>query len=59
MLLSMNSGEDWVLQPVLSQLCKYESLKNGALDLVDIARMNDALAVSNENQARILAARNP
>jgi hypothetical protein len=30
----------------------YESLKNGALDLADIARMNDALDVSDENERR-------
>lgn len=51
----MRSGEDWILQPVIAGMCNYESLKNGALDLGDIARMNDALAVSNENQARLMA----
>lgn len=51
----MRSAEDWLMQPVLAGMCSYESLINGALDLVDIARMNDALAVSNENQARMMA----
>jgi flagellar biosynthesis/type III secretory pathway chaperone len=51
----MANGEDWLLRPVLNGLCRYESLKNGELDLGDIARMNDALNVSNENQARMVA----
>jgi hypothetical protein len=33
-------------------MCKYESLKDGTLDLLDIARMHDALAAKAENQAR-------
>jgi hypothetical protein len=31
----------------------YESLKDGTLDLADIALMNDALDVGFENEARI------
>jgi hypothetical protein len=41
-------------------MCSYESLKDGTLDLADIALMNDMLAVRNDNQAkaeRIAAAR--
>jgi hypothetical protein len=53
--MSMSSGEDWLLQPVIAGMCKYESLKDGTLDLGDVARMSDALAVSNENQARMAA----
>jgi hypothetical protein len=41
------------MRPVLRGMCQYESLKNGTLDLEDIARMNDALAVSDENEARM------
>ena len=41
------------MRPVLAGLCSYESIVNGALDLEDIARMNDALDVQDENQARI------
>jgi len=37
---------------LLAGLCKYESLKDGTLDLLDIARMNEALAVKNENDIR-------
>ncbi len=48
----MTDGEDWVMRPVLKGLCKYESLKNGELDLEDVARMNLALDVQDENEAR-------
>jgi hypothetical protein len=40
------------MRPVLRGLCKYESLKDGTLDLCDIALMNDALDVQDENEAR-------
>ncbi len=41
------------MRPVLSGLCKYESLKDGTLDLEDVALMNEALDVHTENQDRI------
>lgn len=31
-------------------MCRYESLKDGTLDLADIALMNEALDVVAENQ---------
>jgi len=31
-------------------MCKYESLKDGTLDMADIALMNDALAVHAANE---------
>ena len=31
-------------------LCKYESLKDGTLDICDVALLNDALAVRAENE---------
>ena len=31
-------------------MCRYESLKDGTIDLADIALMNDALDVKVENQ---------
>jgi hypothetical protein len=49
----MASGEDWLMRPVLRGLCKYESLINGTVDLLDIARMNEALDVTDENERRI------
>jgi hypothetical protein len=33
-------------------MCKYESLKDGTLSLLDIALMNDALAAKAENESR-------
>lgn len=41
------------MRPVLEGLCKYESLIDGTLDLADVARMNEALEVRDENQARV------
>lgn len=40
------------MRPVLEGLCKYESLIDGTLSLVDVARMNEALEVRQENEAR-------
>lgn len=48
----MADGEDWLLKPVIEGLCKYESLKDGTLDLEDIARMNESLDVKTENENR-------
>jgi hypothetical protein len=48
----MAGGEDWLMRPVLRGLCRYESLKDGSVDLCDIARMNEALDVQNENERR-------
>lgn len=44
------------MRPVLAGLCRYESLKDGSLDLLDIAIMNDALDVDAENRDRAQAA---
>lgn len=52
----MASGEDWLMRPVLKGMCRYESLLDGTLNLVDFARMNDALDVEQENERRIAAA---
>ncbi len=52
----MASGEDWLLRPVSEGWCKYESLKDGTVNLMDIARMNDAIDVRRENEARQTAA---
>lgn len=38
------------MRPVIKGMCKYESLKNGELDLADIADMNDALDVVADNE---------
>lgn len=38
------------MAPILAGMCKYESLKDGSIDLADIALMNDALAVKSDNE---------
>lgn len=40
------------MRPALEGVCKYESLKDGTLDLCDVALMNEALDVRDENMAR-------
>lgn len=52
----MSTKEDWLMRPVVRGMCKYESLKDGTLDLVDFARMNEALDVQDENERRLNAA---
>jgi hypothetical protein len=53
----MADGEDLMMRPVMKGMCKYESLKDGTLDLYDILLMNEALDVESENQIRIAEAR--
>lgn len=48
--MTLPGGEDWLLAPVLAGMCKFESLKDGTLDLADIALMNDALACKADNE---------
>jgi hypothetical protein len=44
------------LRPARCGLCRYESLRDGTLDLVDIAIMNDELDVAAINQWRVAQA---
>jgi hypothetical protein len=44
-------GYDWLLRPVVMGMCKFESLKDGTIDLADVALMNEALSVKAENEA--------
>jgi len=37
------------MRPVVKGMCRYESLKDGTIDLADIALMNEALDVLAEN----------
>ncbi len=53
----MPESEDWVMRPAVRGLCRYESLKDGSLNLEDVARMNDALDVVDENERRYLKAK--
>lgn len=55
---TLPGGEDWLLRPVIRRMCLYESLKDGSIDLADIALMNDALDVLAENE-RIAAGMKP
>lgn len=50
--MTMPGGEDWLLRPVIRGMCKYESLRDGTIGLYDIALMNDALDVQEENERR-------
>lgn len=45
----MNDNEDWLMRPVLRGLCRFESLRNGALTLYDVALLNDAIDVEAYN----------
>lgn len=57
--MSLPDSMDWLLQPVMRGMCRYESLKDGSVDLCDIAIMNEAIAVHEENSRRIHAALRP
>src|SRR5206468_120416 len=48
--VSLPGGEDWLLRPVVRGMCRFESLKDGTVDLADVALMNDALDVIAENE---------
>lgn len=43
---------DWLLRPVVKNMVRFESLKNGSIDLDDIALMNEALDVVGENTVK-------
>ena len=44
---------------MLAQLCRYESLLDGTLDLADIDTLNEVLDVREENDRRIRDATRP
>jgi hypothetical protein len=50
--VSLPTGEDWILRPVMNGLIKYESLLDGTLSIDDVALLNDALDVKQENEER-------
>jgi uncharacterized protein DUF6889 len=52
-LVTMEEGMDFIMRPVLRGCCSYESLVDGTLTMVDLARMNDALDVMDENERRL------
>jgi len=45
-------GMDWLLRPVIRDKIRYESLLDGKLDLCDIALINEAIDVYDENALR-------
>jgi hypothetical protein len=49
----MASEEDWLFRPIMRGMCRYESLKDGTLNLLDISKMNEAIDVEIENQKRL------
>lgn len=44
---------DWLLRPWRKGVCEYVWLKDGSVDLADIALMNDALDVEEENELKM------
>lgn len=50
--VNMPRGEDWLWRPVDRGLCSYLDVVNGNLQIHDIAKMNDILAVREENESR-------
>lgn len=50
--VSLYDDLDFVMRPVLRGLCRYESVVDGTLGIEDIAIMNDALDVQDENTWR-------
>ena len=48
----MANQRDWELRPCGAGMCKYESLLDCTLDIVDIADMNEWLDAKSENEAR-------
>ncbi|MFP2422238.1 DUF6889 family protein [Pseudescherichia vulneris] len=49
----MPDGLSYLLDPVDAGLIPFNALKDGSVDLCDIALMNDHLAVKADNQRRI------
>lgn len=50
--MTLPDGEGFLARPVLAGLCRYESLIDGTLGLVDLAEMNDWLDIRDENERR-------
>lgn len=38
------------MRPVIRGMCSFEALKDGRIDLADLALMNDAIDAETENQ---------
>ena len=51
--MKMSDSTDWLMRPVLYKMALYSELKDGTLTLNDVARMNEAIDVKNENERRM------
>ena len=51
-MTSMVCGEDYLFRPLLEGMYKMESLKDGALSLIDVVKCNEALDVKYHNLNR-------
>lgn len=51
--LDLPNGEMYLLRPVLNNCIKYTDLKDGSIDLYDIALLNDAIYIDVENKNTI------
>lgn len=45
------------MRPVIAGCCRYESLLDGTLGIEDVALLNDALDVKDENERRYMDAK--
>ena len=54
-LSHMSSGEDFLFRPVVKGLLHIKDLKSGEVDLNDVADLNEALDVMEENERRAMA----
>lgn len=50
--VSLGKDLDYIMKPVLRGICKYESMIDGTLSLYDVALMNAAIDVLDENTMR-------
>jgi hypothetical protein len=49
----MHPDEAFVMRPVIEKIISYDAAFGGELDIVDFARMNEALDIKAENSSRI------
>ncbi len=48
----MPNGEEWYLKPIELGFYTYPQLKTRAIQIEDIAEINDYISAASENQAR-------
>lgn len=49
----MREGYDFIYRPVICGVLSGEKLSDGSVDILDIARLNEALDVKFENERRL------